>query len=620
MENIFVEFLPPWVETGLQPAFYDKESGTVLQQTARMYARVNMLIRMFNKLSKNTKETVENYINQFNELHNYVHDYFDNLDVQEEINNKLDAMVEDGTLQEIITSYIQSNVAWTFNTVADMKASTNLIAGSYAQTLGFYSLDDGGGALYYITDTGTANEMDVIAVGELYANLVTNKNYNIRQFGAYGDGTHDDHDVIQYVFNKNGNVYCPDGIYLLGSTINITNHINETKTFVIDADEAEFLYTNTSYAFDITKTSNAIFNIGSIISETGGCLYFHSTGVSDFVQHITINFKVMQGGNGEDGVFAETSGDGWINEIHLNDGTFYRNSRATVQNCVHIAYGCNNWNFNRVALVGGNTGVKFENTNTEHSMGHFTFNECRYSESVDKFIEATGWVKDVFINDINETQFYRISTDADCNNWYAYSVDNIASHLVNGVWQFSKYIKTLEGGSNVGSNADFNDFTTPGDYNFNQSTSILSASHKPTTRSLGKLTVQTFNNFRYTTCPYIVQTYLTVDGIEFSRTYDGTNWSAWDLVNQCSQMLIPTNTNLDTLVDGSYFCDGGTLRSTLTNVPSSAASIFRVDLKRIGTKFSGTSRQQTLVDVDNNLYSRTYNGASWSAWKKISYV
>lgn len=106
MENIFVEFLPPWVETGLQPAFYDKESGTVLQQTARMYARVNMLIRMFNKLSKQTKTTVEEYINKFNELYTYVHDYFDNLDVQEEVNNKLDAMVEDGTINRIINQEI----------------------------------------------------------------------------------------------------------------------------------------------------------------------------------------------------------------------------------------------------------------------------------------------------------------------------------------------------------------------------------------------------------------------------------------------------------------------------------------------------------------------------------
>ena len=195
MENIFVEFLPPWVETGIQPAFYDKESGTVLQQTARMYARVNMLIRMFNKLSKNTKEeverfetsvneTVENYIEQFNELHDYVHDYFDNLDVQEEINNKLDAMVEAGTLQEIITTYIQSNVAWTFDTVADMKQATNLIGGSYAQTTGYYTKNDGGGALYLIEDTESSNYHFPIS-DTLYATLV-GSNVNVDQLGANG--------------------------------------------------------------------------------------------------------------------------------------------------------------------------------------------------------------------------------------------------------------------------------------------------------------------------------------------------------------------------------------------------------------------------------------------------
>lgn len=40
------------------------------------------------------------------ELKDYVEHYFDNLDVQEEINNKLNAMVEDGTLAEIINQEI----------------------------------------------------------------------------------------------------------------------------------------------------------------------------------------------------------------------------------------------------------------------------------------------------------------------------------------------------------------------------------------------------------------------------------------------------------------------------------------------------------------------------------
>lgn len=245
MENIFVEFLPPWVETGLQPAFYDKESGTVLQQTARMYARVNMLIRMFNKLSKNTKteierfetavnedmtqykhdinETVGNYIEQFNQLHDYVHDYFDNLDVQEEINNKLDAMVEDGTLQEIITTYIQSNVTWTFDTVADMKSATNLIAGSYAQTLGFYTINDGGGALYYITNTGTANEIDIIAVDSLKAHIVIEPSMSILQFGGKLDGVTDNSSILNQMLtlvdDGLNEIIIPEGTCVLTSII-----------------------------------------------------------------------------------------------------------------------------------------------------------------------------------------------------------------------------------------------------------------------------------------------------------------------------------------------------------------------------------------------------------------
>lgn len=100
--NIFINFLPPWIETGIQPAFYDKESGTVLQQTARMYAKVNEVIQSVN----NQNETIADYINQFNELHDYVYDYFDNLDVQEEINNKIDNMVTQGTFQAVFDNYV----------------------------------------------------------------------------------------------------------------------------------------------------------------------------------------------------------------------------------------------------------------------------------------------------------------------------------------------------------------------------------------------------------------------------------------------------------------------------------------------------------------------------------
>lgn len=103
MNKLFAPFLPPWAETGLQPAFYDLESGTVLQQTARMYDKVNQLIRLFNELSVETQTTVTEYIAKFTELKDFVDNYFDNLDVQEEVNKKLDEMVESGELGELVS-------------------------------------------------------------------------------------------------------------------------------------------------------------------------------------------------------------------------------------------------------------------------------------------------------------------------------------------------------------------------------------------------------------------------------------------------------------------------------------------------------------------------------------
>lgn len=245
MENIFVEFLPPWIETGLQPAFYDKESGTVLQQTARMYARVNMLIRMFNKLSKNTKTTVEDYINQFNELHDYVHDYFDNLDVQEEINNKLDAMAEAGTLQEIIAEYLSANALWCYDTVADMMQATNLISGSYAKTLGHYSKEDGLGAYYKIDTTG-----EIALSNGLYATVVENP------------GGNNYYELSSSAFERY-NTTCYVTTIPLNDSDN--NQINPYVTLIKDKPSKYAQNENTSFTINASLAEFSVISNGEIV-------------------------------------------------------------------------------------------------------------------------------------------------------------------------------------------------------------------------------------------------------------------------------------------------------------------------------------------------------------------
>ena len=69
------------------------------------YGLLCKVVEYLNKVIEQTNTTstqVEELSVAFNTLKDYVDHYFDNLDVQEEINNKIDSMVVDGTLQELL--------------------------------------------------------------------------------------------------------------------------------------------------------------------------------------------------------------------------------------------------------------------------------------------------------------------------------------------------------------------------------------------------------------------------------------------------------------------------------------------------------------------------------------
>ena len=163
---------------------------------------------------ENFENTVTNEINDFetemntnfNTLQDFVNNYFDNLDVQDEINNKLDEMLEDGVLEQIIEQYIQSSALWCFDNVSDMKLATNLINGSYAKTLGYYSKNDDGASLYKIrtkTNDDIIDEASIIALNDntLVAELIFNSVMNVTQLGVHQNGTDDDSDNLQIAFN-----------------------------------------------------------------------------------------------------------------------------------------------------------------------------------------------------------------------------------------------------------------------------------------------------------------------------------------------------------------------------------------------------------------------------------
>ena len=140
----------------------------------------------------------------FIELKSYVDNYFDNLDVQEEINNKLDDMSESGELQRIIAEYLKTQII--YDTTLDMIAdASNLVDGVRVETLGYRTVDDNGASFFVIKNAGTADGKGVIDLQNgLYAHMIYKHDFvTPEMFGAYGDGVndHNDSDAIQYAIN-----------------------------------------------------------------------------------------------------------------------------------------------------------------------------------------------------------------------------------------------------------------------------------------------------------------------------------------------------------------------------------------------------------------------------------
>lgn len=77
--------------------------------TLTNYELMCKIAEALNKFIQNNNATNENVINLYNafvSLQKYVNDYFDDLNVQNEVNNKLDQMASDGTLDTIINQDI----------------------------------------------------------------------------------------------------------------------------------------------------------------------------------------------------------------------------------------------------------------------------------------------------------------------------------------------------------------------------------------------------------------------------------------------------------------------------------------------------------------------------------
>ena len=284
----------------------------------------------------NNADAVEELQTLYLQIKTYVDEYFENLDVQEEINNKLDEMADSGQLTDIIAQYLGLAGMITFDIVADMKTAQNLVNGSKCETLGYNSINDGGKALYKVREilnTDVVDECSIIALDDptLVAELIEDKKdtINVLQWGAVGDGTTDNsaifNKIIDYANDNLKSIYIPSGKYLIESDLHdikgclsIYGDVSgegqlEPKATIIDNR------TSSNYLFNIVQAMNSDsqaikggtikylnfvslkVNVNNCIKTTNGINYFGNISNCNF-----LDFKVCVNINGSHGCVIDT--------------------------------------------------------------------------------------------------------------------------------------------------------------------------------------------------------------------------------------------------------------------------------------------------------------------------
>lgn len=125
-------------------AFCQKVLPLVYDDSLSYYELLCKLLNQVNLLTENLNTNIDD----INQLYNYVNNYFNNLDVQDEINNKLDQMASDGTLENIIdqqlfqglkkASVIQDNKSFVFfgDSLVLGQTQTGLADPTFPETFG----------------------------------------------------------------------------------------------------------------------------------------------------------------------------------------------------------------------------------------------------------------------------------------------------------------------------------------------------------------------------------------------------------------------------------------------------------------------------------------------------
>jgi hypothetical protein len=140
-------------------------------------SEVKKAIEGFKALSAKT----DDFETTLNNALEYINNYFKNLDVQEEINNKLEEMKKNGELAAIIASFLKAPNYYL--SVQSMVADTAITKNSVAITAAYKTAANDGSCLYWI-HTPKSYNFEIALSNNLYAYPCPMGIPTVREFGA----------------------------------------------------------------------------------------------------------------------------------------------------------------------------------------------------------------------------------------------------------------------------------------------------------------------------------------------------------------------------------------------------------------------------------------------------
>lgn len=520
--------------------------------------------------------------NAYIQLQNYVNNYFDNLDVTQEIYNKLDEMVMDGTLTNLIRPIVAAvSQPRIVDSVDDMINITYT-----------YVLRSNGHIYQYITnkwtDTGLVYVAD--ATGFLgLRNMIAYDLNNLNQTGIYFHGTSD----------PNASNTPNDTSFRAGNFLCIVYYQSDYRFY-------QMFYTFSDNNLYIRHKKGSTWTEWEAVYLIGGSLPYNNLNNivnSGTFYHISTADAAIN--TPDDRVYANSAFMicCYYSSQNHHYQIFYSHSKDNSMYVRHqIADAWSTWASINVTA----DGLPFRNLNSIVSSGsyfHLSTDDAALN-TPDDSVYGTGAFM-ITCSYVNNNHNYQV--------FYSHSKDNAMyiRHQIAGTWTDWSVINVTS------ESLPFR--------NLNNIVSTGSYFHKSTDEAA----LNTPNDSVYRTAAFMVTTNYSNNVHQYQIFYshgkdnssyirhklDADNWSDWATINVTAGVLPFRDLN-NIISSGSYFHSSSDEEAL--NTPNDA---YRTSVFMVTCNYGATTYKNYQVfygyGSDNAMFIRHQQGSSWTAWSGI---